>query len=164
MLARLWKQRWPLLAFALSFQLIENLLFTPALGLVGGVLLGRPVVDSTALVQFLLSPRGFLACVGMVASAGPNAPCAGCMPGWPVEHFGREVRPHRHGRHYAGRHRSPDGRREDSAASVSGFRSASERKAPAVCRVQTLWPAKGPCCICCIAFRVGSSRPIAKSA
>jgi glycerophosphoryl diester phosphodiesterase len=60
LLAQLWKSRLPLLAFALSFQLLENLLFTPAMGLFGGVLLGRPVVDSTALVEFLLSPRGFL--------------------------------------------------------------------------------------------------------
>jgi len=60
MLAQLWKRRWPLLAFALSFQLLENLLFAPALGLIGRLLQGRPVVDSTALVQFLLSPRGFL--------------------------------------------------------------------------------------------------------
>jgi glycerophosphoryl diester phosphodiesterase len=60
MLTQLWKLRLPLLAFALSFQLLENLLFTPAMGLVGGVLLGRPVVDSTAIVEFLLSPRGFL--------------------------------------------------------------------------------------------------------
>jgi glycerophosphoryl diester phosphodiesterase len=60
MLAQLWKLRLPLLAFALSFQLLENLLFTPAMGLIGGALLGRPVVDSTALVEFLLSPRGFL--------------------------------------------------------------------------------------------------------
>jgi glycerophosphoryl diester phosphodiesterase len=59
MVAQLWKVRLPLLAFALSFQLLENLLFTPAMGLIGGVLLGRPVVDSTAAVEFLLSPRGF---------------------------------------------------------------------------------------------------------
>jgi hypothetical protein len=60
MLAQIWKRRWPLLALALSFQLIENLLFTPAMGLLGRLLQGQPVVDSTALVQFLLSPRGFL--------------------------------------------------------------------------------------------------------
>jgi glycerophosphoryl diester phosphodiesterase len=60
MLAQLWKVRLPLLAFALSFQLLENLLFTPAMGLIGGTLMGRPVVDSTAAVEFLLSPRGFL--------------------------------------------------------------------------------------------------------
>jgi glycerophosphoryl diester phosphodiesterase len=60
MLAQLWKLRWPLLAFALAFQVLENLLFTPAMGLLGGVLLGRPAVDSTALVEFFLSPRGFL--------------------------------------------------------------------------------------------------------
>jgi glycerophosphoryl diester phosphodiesterase len=60
MLAHLWKRRWSLLVFALSFQLLENLLFTPALGLMGRILQGRPAVDSTALVQFLLSPQGFL--------------------------------------------------------------------------------------------------------
>lgn len=59
MLPQLWKLRWPLLAFALSFQLLENLLFAPFMGVIGGVLVGRPVVDSTALVEFLLSPRGF---------------------------------------------------------------------------------------------------------
>jgi glycerophosphoryl diester phosphodiesterase len=60
MLAQLWKARWPLLAFALSFQVFENLLFTPVMGLIGGFLKGRPAVDSTALVEFFLSPRGFL--------------------------------------------------------------------------------------------------------
>jgi glycerophosphoryl diester phosphodiesterase len=59
-LPRIWKQARPLLAFALWFQLLENFLFTPIMGLIGGLLQGRPVVDSTALVQFLLSPRGFL--------------------------------------------------------------------------------------------------------
>jgi glycerophosphoryl diester phosphodiesterase len=60
MLAQIWKSRWPLLLFALSFQLLENFLFTPTIGVLGRLLQGRPVVDSTALVQFLLSPRGFL--------------------------------------------------------------------------------------------------------
>jgi hypothetical protein len=60
LLAQIWKQRWPLLAFALAFQLLENLLFTPAMGLLGRALQARPVVDSTALVGFFLSPRGFL--------------------------------------------------------------------------------------------------------
>ena len=49
-----------MLVFALSFQLLENLLFTPVLGLMGRLLQDRPAVDSTALVHFLLSPRGFL--------------------------------------------------------------------------------------------------------
>jgi glycerophosphoryl diester phosphodiesterase len=60
MLAQLWKQRRPLLLFALSFQLLENLLFAPSMAWLGGALQGRPVVDSTALVEFFLSPRGFL--------------------------------------------------------------------------------------------------------
>jgi glycerophosphoryl diester phosphodiesterase len=54
--------RWrELLAFALLFRLIESLLFAPALALVGKILLGRTVLDSTAFLSFLLSPRGFLA-------------------------------------------------------------------------------------------------------
>jgi glycerophosphoryl diester phosphodiesterase len=60
MLVQIWKARWPLLWFALSFQLLENFLFSPAISLLGRLLQGRPVVDSTALVQFFLSPRGFL--------------------------------------------------------------------------------------------------------
>jgi glycerophosphoryl diester phosphodiesterase len=59
-LAELWKQWRPLMAFALAFQLVENFLFTPAMGLLGRALQGRPVVDSTGLVGFFLSPRGFL--------------------------------------------------------------------------------------------------------
>ncbi|MCZ7640835.1 MAG: hypothetical protein M5U12_35135 [Verrucomicrobia bacterium] len=59
MFPQLWKSRWPLLAVALSFQMLENLLFAPSMGVIGGVMVGRPVVDSTALVEFLLSPRGF---------------------------------------------------------------------------------------------------------
>jgi glycerophosphoryl diester phosphodiesterase len=35
-------------------------LFVPLLGLTGNALRGRPVVDSTELVSFVLSPRGFL--------------------------------------------------------------------------------------------------------
>jgi glycerophosphoryl diester phosphodiesterase len=60
MLAQFWKHRRPLLAFALAFQLLENLLFAPAMGFLGRALEGRPVVDSTELVSFFLSPRGFL--------------------------------------------------------------------------------------------------------
>jgi glycerophosphoryl diester phosphodiesterase len=55
-------QRWrELLGFALLFRILESLLFAPVAALVGKWLLGRPVLDSTALVSFLLSPRGFLA-------------------------------------------------------------------------------------------------------
>jgi glycerophosphoryl diester phosphodiesterase len=90
MLAQLWKRRWPLLGFALSFQLLENFLFTPALGLIGRVLQGRPVVDSTALVQFLLSPRGFLVLflgatisltIRLVEHAGLSAMVLGALEG-----------------------------------------------------------------------------------
>jgi hypothetical protein len=47
----------PLLVFALSFQVFEGFLFTSAAGLLGRFLKGRPAVDSTALIGFLLSPR-----------------------------------------------------------------------------------------------------------
>ncbi len=57
----LWAQRQPLLKFSILFRLIESLLFAPLAGLVGQALSGRPVVDSTALVAFVLSPRGFAA-------------------------------------------------------------------------------------------------------
>ena len=90
MLAQLWKRRWPLLAFALSFQLLENLLFTPAMGLIGRLLQGQPVVDSTALVQFLLSPRGFLVLflgatisltIRLIEHAGLSAMVLGALEG-----------------------------------------------------------------------------------
>jgi glycerophosphoryl diester phosphodiesterase len=42
---------------------VENLLFAPVAGLAGKWLLGRTVLDSTAVVSFLLSPRGLLALV-----------------------------------------------------------------------------------------------------
>ena len=90
MLTQLWKLRLPLLAFALSFQLLENLLFTPAMALMGGVLLGRPVVDSTAIVEFLLSARGFLVLflaatisltIRLVEHAGLSAIVLGALEG-----------------------------------------------------------------------------------
>ncbi len=40
---------------------MESLLFAPLAALVGKWLLGRTVLDSTAIVAFLLSPRGLLA-------------------------------------------------------------------------------------------------------
>jgi glycerophosphoryl diester phosphodiesterase len=89
-LPRIWKQARPLLAFALWFQLLENFLFTPAIGLIGGLLQGRPVVDSTALVQFLLSPRGFLVLflgaslsltIRLVEHAGLSAIVLGALEG-----------------------------------------------------------------------------------
>ena len=56
----------------------------------GGVLLGRPAVDSTALVQFLLSPRGFLVLfvaatvsltIRLVEHAGLSAIALGALEG-----------------------------------------------------------------------------------
>ncbi len=60
MLAQLKKHWRPLLFSALAFQLLENLLFAPAMGFLGRALQGRPVADSTELVGFFLAPRGFL--------------------------------------------------------------------------------------------------------
>jgi glycerophosphoryl diester phosphodiesterase len=65
----LWKRRWPLLTCALLFQIAESFLFAPLLGLAGHALLGRPVVDSTALVAFILSPRGFFLLFFVAAAA-----------------------------------------------------------------------------------------------
>src|SRR5262245_45742828 len=57
-------QRWRELAgFSLLFRILESLLCAPLVALVGKWLLGRTVLDSTALVSFLLSPRGLLALV-----------------------------------------------------------------------------------------------------
>ena len=90
LLADIWKMKWPLLAFALSFQLLENLLFTPTMGLIGKFLQGRPAVDSTALVQFFLSPRGFLVLflgavvsltIRLVENAGLSAMVLGALEG-----------------------------------------------------------------------------------
>jgi len=56
------RQRWrELVGFALLFRMLESLIFAPVAAQAGKWLLGRTVLDSTALVSFLLSPRGFLA-------------------------------------------------------------------------------------------------------
>ncbi len=57
-LARRWRE---LAGFALLFRMLESLLLAPAAALAGKWLLGRTVLDSTALVSFLLSPRGVVA-------------------------------------------------------------------------------------------------------
>lgn len=55
-------QRWrELVGFAMLFRALESLIFAPVAAVAGQWLLGRTVLDSTALVSFLLSPRGFLA-------------------------------------------------------------------------------------------------------
>jgi glycerophosphoryl diester phosphodiesterase len=57
-------ERWRELAgFSLLFRVFEGLLCAPLIALGGKWLLGRTVLDSTAVVSFLLSPRGILACV-----------------------------------------------------------------------------------------------------
>src|SRR5689334_5206372 len=62
-------QRWrELTGFSLLFRIFEGLLCAPLIALVGKLLLGRTVLDSTAVVSFLLSARGFLAC-GLGATA-----------------------------------------------------------------------------------------------
>jgi glycerophosphoryl diester phosphodiesterase len=57
-------ERWrQLLGFALLFRVVESLLFAPLVAVAGHWLLGRTVLDSTAIVSFLLSPRGLVAIV-----------------------------------------------------------------------------------------------------
>jgi len=55
-----WGRRWEFVTYALLFGLLEGLAFAPFVALVGETLVGHPVVDSTKLVAFVLSPRGFL--------------------------------------------------------------------------------------------------------
>ena len=56
-----WLARWDLARFAILFRLLEAIVLTPLSALTGHVLSGRPVLDSTDLVGFVLSPRGFSA-------------------------------------------------------------------------------------------------------
>jgi len=89
------RTRWKALtAFALLFRLLEGVLFTPMSAIVGHALLGRPVVDSTAIVAFLLSPRGamlaFLALaialtLRLVEHAGLSAMVLGDLEGHAVQ-------------------------------------------------------------------------------
>jgi glycerophosphoryl diester phosphodiesterase len=61
------QHRYDISRFAMLFRLFEAFLFTPLTAVVGHLLSGRDVVDSTDLVGFLLSPRGCLVtCVGAV--------------------------------------------------------------------------------------------------
>jgi glycerophosphoryl diester phosphodiesterase len=54
-------ERWrSLLGFALLFRILENLFFAPLIAMAIHWLGGRTVLDSTALISFLLSPRGLL--------------------------------------------------------------------------------------------------------
>ena len=69
---------------------MESLLFVPLAALVGKWLLGRTVLDSTAIVAFLLSPRGLLAlgfaavvalAIRLVEHAGLSAIFSGALEG-----------------------------------------------------------------------------------
>lgn len=60
-LAIYWKNRRDVVRFAILFRLFEAFLFTPAAALVGRILSGQSLVDSTDLVGFVRSPRGFAA-------------------------------------------------------------------------------------------------------
>lgn len=53
--------RRDLIPFSILFRLFEALVFTPLAALVGQAMSGRLVVDSTDLVAYFLSPRGFVA-------------------------------------------------------------------------------------------------------
>jgi len=86
----LWDRRRQLLFCSLLFQTAESLLFAPLLGLAGHALLGQPVVDSTELVSFVLSPRGFLLLflgavtlltIRLVEQAGLSAIVLGALQG-----------------------------------------------------------------------------------
>ncbi len=57
-ISRHWRE---LLGFSLIFRIFEGVLCAPLLALVGKWFLGREVLDSTAVINFLLSPRGILA-------------------------------------------------------------------------------------------------------
>ncbi|MCX6924128.1 MAG: glycerophosphoryl diester phosphodiesterase membrane domain-containing protein [Verrucomicrobia bacterium] len=84
------QRRRELVGFALLFRIVECLLFAPVAALAGKWLLGRPVLDSTALVSFLLSPRGFIALtlaavaalsIRLIEHAGLSAICYGALDG-----------------------------------------------------------------------------------
>jgi glycerophosphoryl diester phosphodiesterase len=63
-------RRWRELAgFAILFRIFESLLCAPLVALVGKWLVGRTVLDSTAILSFLLSPRGVLALVFAASTA-----------------------------------------------------------------------------------------------
>src|SRR4051794_32073347 len=92
-LADYWRSRRDFVRFALLFRLFEAFLFTPLLALAGHFLSGRPVVDSTDLVSFVVSPRGFLAMVlgatllltiRLVEQAGSSAIALGAIGGHPL--------------------------------------------------------------------------------
>jgi glycerophosphoryl diester phosphodiesterase len=88
--AAYWQSRGAIVRFAIVFQLVEAFIFTPLLALAGHFLSGRSVVDSTDLVGFFVSPRGFLATflgatllvtIRLVEQAGLSAIALGAIGG-----------------------------------------------------------------------------------
>src|SRR5580765_7680908 len=76
--------------YAALFRLFEAFVLTPLAALTGQLLSGRPVVDSTDLVGWVLSPRGFLATflgatllltIRLVEQAGLSAIVLGAIGG-----------------------------------------------------------------------------------
>ena len=57
----------PLAGFAILFRLTQTVLLLPLLAMAGRTLTGRPVIDSTDLVRFALSPRGAIT-IGLTGS------------------------------------------------------------------------------------------------
>ena len=58
----------PLVGFALLFRITQVVVLLPLLAMAGRTLTGRPVIDSTELVRFALSPRGVVT-LGLIAAA-----------------------------------------------------------------------------------------------
>jgi glycerophosphoryl diester phosphodiesterase len=92
-LAIFWRNRREIFRFAILFRLFEAILFLPLAALVGHFLSGRPVVDSTDIASFVLSPRGFLATffeatilltIRLLERAGLSAIALGAIGGRPV--------------------------------------------------------------------------------
>jgi len=85
-----WQCRRDIARFAIMFRLVEAFALTPLLGFAGHFLSGRSVVDSTDLVEFFTSPRGFLATflgatlvltIRLVEQAGLSAITLGALGG-----------------------------------------------------------------------------------
>lgn len=88
--AAYWRSRPDFARFDILFRLFEAFIFAPLTALVGHFLSDRPVVDSTDLVGFVLSPRGFLATflgamllltIRLVEQAGLSAIALGAIGG-----------------------------------------------------------------------------------
>lgn len=89
-LALYWQGRRDIVRFSILFRLFEAFVFLPLLALAGHALSGRSVVDSTDLVGFVLSPRGFLVTfvgvtllvtIRLVEQAGLSAIALGAIGG-----------------------------------------------------------------------------------